>query len=313
MKDAAAVTTSKKQSPSRWRTLAWAVPAALVGLLAVVLLARWVRDLPAVASFMADYPGGAPQPDATPEGIPGWLAWQHFFNAFFLVLLVRTGWLIHAGGRQKGHWQRRNTGRFRTKGKPAKISLNLWLHLAVDLFWVLNGLAFVVLLFATGQWMRIVPTDWSVFPNALSVLVQYASLDWPTEDGWVTYNALQQLTYFVTVFVAAPLAVLSGLRMSPGWPKDNGALNRVLPIGLARALHFPVMIYFVAFTVSHVALVLATGAMDNLNHMYAARDDGGWLGLAYFAGSVVVMVAAWVLAKPVFTQPVAALTGKVTR
>ncbi len=32
-----------------------------------------------------------------------------------------------------------------------------------------------------------------------------------------------------------------------------------------------------------------------------------------FAVSVVVMVAAWVLAKPVFTQPVAALTGEVTR
>lgn len=306
-------TTKKTQSPSRLRTLAWAVPAALVALLAVVLLARWLRDLPAVASFVADYPGAAPQPAATPEGIPAWLAWQHALNAFFLVVLVRTGWLIHAGGRQKGHWQRRNTGWLRTKGKPAKISLNLWLHLAVDAFWVLNGVLFVVLLLVTGHWMRIVPTDWSVFPSALSVLLQYASLDWPTEDGWVTYNALQQLAYFVTVFVAAPLAVISGLRMSPGWPKGDSAINRVVPIGLARGLHFPVMIYFVAFTVTHVALVLATGAMGNLNHMYAARDGGGWLGLAYFAVSVVVMVAAWVLAKPVFSQPVAALTGKVTR
>ena len=34
-------------------------------------------------------------------------------------------------------------------------------------------------------------------------------------------------------------------------------------------MHFPVMLYFVAFTVVHVALVFATGALRNLNHMYA--------------------------------------------
>ncbi|WP_218157734.1 hypothetical protein [Saccharopolyspora shandongensis] len=31
---------------------------------------------------------------------------------------------------------------------------------------------------------------------------------WPTENGWVHYNALQQLAYFTTVFVAAALPEL---------------------------------------------------------------------------------------------------------
>ncbi len=302
-----------KRGASRGRQLAWMVPAALVALVVVVLLARWLRELPAVASFIRDYPGMSPLPETAPVGIPAWLSWQHFLNAFFLVFIVRSGWLVRTTQRPRGHWQRRNTGRFRTRGKPARISLNLWLHLAVDILWTLNGVVFLVLILATGHWMRLVPTSWDVFPHALSVAVQYASLDWPVHDSWVSYNALQVLAYFVTVFVAAPLALLTGLRMSPAWPKGPGGLNRVVPMSLARALHFPLMVYFVAFTAVHVTLVLATDAIGNLNHMYAAREDGTWLGLVYFAVSLVLMVAAWVVAKPVFTQPVAALTGKVTR
>jgi hypothetical protein len=42
---------------------------------------------------------------------------------------------------------------------------------------LVNGLIFVVLLFASGRWMRIVPTSWEAFPNALSALLQYITLD----------------------------------------------------------------------------------------------------------------------------------------
>ena len=73
------------------------------------------------------------------------------------------------------------------------------------------------------------------------------------------------------------------------------------------------MIFFVLFIVVHVTLVLATGALRNLNHMYAANDGDGWLGLIFFAVSLVLIVAAWILAKPAFLQPLASVTGKVTR
>ena len=49
------------------------------------------------------------------------------------------------------------------------------------------------------------------FPTLLSVLIQYLSLHWPTENGWVAYNSLQLLAYFITIFVAAPLALITGL------------------------------------------------------------------------------------------------------
>ena len=73
------------------------------------------------------------------------------------------------------------------------------------------------------------------------------------------------------------------------------------------------MIFFVLFVIAHVTLVLATGALRNLNHMYAANDSDGWLGLVIFAVSLVLTVAAWIFAKPAFLQPLASISGKVTR
>jgi hypothetical protein len=64
----------------------------------------------------------------------------------------------------------------------------------------------------------------------------------------------------------------------------------------------------------HVFLVLATGALRNLNHMYGGSDDeASWFGFWVFAASVAVMVAAWFLARPIFLRPIASLMGKVSR
>jgi hypothetical protein len=50
----------------------------------------------------------------------------------------------------------------------------------------------------------------------VSVLIQYLSLNWPVENGWVTYNSLQLIAYFVTIFIAAPLAFLTRARHVAG-------------------------------------------------------------------------------------------------
>nr|WP_240645855.1 cytochrome b/b6 domain-containing protein [Georgenia sp. SYP-B2076] len=284
-----------------------------VGCLAIaVLAARWLIGLPAVASFVERYPGTGAVPAAAPTGLPAWAGWQHFLNLFFMVLIIRTGWQVRTTRRPEAYWTRNNKRFPRTKGAPTKISLDLWLHLSLDALWLLNGAVFVVLLFATGQWLRIVPTTWEVLPNAASVGLQYLSLDWPTENGWIHYNALQSLTYFVTIFVAAPLAAITGFRMSSAWSKRWTRAGKVFPVDLARKLHLPVMVYFVLFIVTHVTLVMATGALRNLNHIFAARDDAGWTGFGFFAGALAVVVVGWVLARPMFLQPVASLTGKVT-
>ena len=80
-----------------------------------------------------------------------------------------------------------------------------------------------------------------------------------------------------------------------------------------RTLHVIVMLYFVGFTIAHVGLVLATGAVRNLNHMYAGRDDESWIGLVVFAGSLVVMIVGWVVARPAVLTRLAALGGTVRK
>lgn len=297
---------------NRWFKPVAVTVVALVIALILVLVAQWLRTLEPVKQFLTDYPGHSELTEGAPTGFPAWLGWQHFLNMFFIVLIIRSGWQVRTTTRPPGYWTRNNKGFIKTRNAPTKISLDLWFHLTLDALWVLNGLIFIVLLFATGQWMRIVPTSWDVFPNAVSAGLQYASLNWPLENGWVNYNALQLLTYFITVFIAAPLAIITGIRMSGAWPK-KAAVNKFYPIEAARKVHFPVMIYFVAFVIVHVTLVLATGALRNLNHMYASTDDANsWWGFAVFAASIVVTAAAWFLARPLFLRPIASLMGKVT-
>lgn len=305
-------TPTKARPGGQWPKFAVVAGAAVVLLILLMLGARWLMSLDSVQSFVATYPGHSTLPEGAQEGLPAWLGWQHFLNMFFLFLMIKTGWQVRTQQRPPAHWTRNNKGLIKTKGAPKRISINLWFHLVLDALWVLNGLVFMVLIFATGHWVRIVPTSWDVFPNALSAGLQYLALNWPVENGWVNYNGLQLLAYFVTVFIAAPLAILTGLRMSEAWPK-KAAINKVYPIELARAIHFPTMVYFVIFVIVHVALVLATGARANLNHMFAASNDDGWTGVWFFIGAVVLSAAAVVFTRPVVIAPIANLMGRVSR
>jgi thiosulfate reductase cytochrome b subunit len=311
---AAASTTAPE---SKTKPLPLKIAGSIVALFilagVLVLAAQWLRTLEPVQNFITAYPGESHLPEKAPVGLPAWLGWQHFLNAFFIVLIIRTGWQVRTQQRPPATWIRNNEGLLKTKNPPKKISLTLWAHLTLDILWFVNGIVFVVLLFATGQWMRVVPTSWDVFPNAISALIQYISLDWPVENGWVNYNSLQLLAYFTTIFIAAPLAAVTGVRMSGAWPAKAEKLNKIYPMELARAIHFPVMLYFTLFVVVHVFLVFATGALRNLNHMYASQDTTSWTGFWIFFASLVVMAGAIVAARPLVLAPIAQLMGRVGR
>ncbi|MEV8232854.1 cytochrome b/b6 domain-containing protein [Micrococcus luteus] len=301
--------------PSRLRKALPAVAGVVVLALLAVLAARWLRSLDPVADFIATYDGHPVLPEGTPEGMPWWMGWQHFLNMFLMVLIIRTGLQIRHETRPPANFTPTKDGLFSARGNtPKKFSLTIWMHQALDALWLLNGLIFVVLLIVTGHWARIVPTDPHVFQHALSAGIQYLSLDWPTENGWVYYNALQMLSYALVVFVAAPLAALTGWRMSSWFPTEAKGLNKAFPMEVARKVHFPVMVFFVAFIVVHVFLVAFTGLLTNLNHMYTSRGGAtdAW-GLVVFLVSVAVTAAAWFFLKPAFTAPVASRFGTVGR
>jgi hypothetical protein len=88
------------------------------------------------------------------------------------------------------------------------------------------------------------------------------------------------------------------VRLSPIWPRGLRRETGLLGDRFARTVHWLTAVYFIGFTVVHVVLVLFTGALRNLNHMYAGRDDDTWFGAIVFAASVVVTVVAAVLLRP---------------
>ena len=311
---------------SRWFNLLWLLPIGFVVLIVAVAAAKGLRGTPSVERFIVRYPGTIQSASGrTNAGLPVWVGVQHFFNLFLLIFIIRSGVQI-LSDHPRLYWTRHSTpGRdwFRVqKPVPAEplwtakqdsislpgqvglpgirhsIGLARWWHLGTDVLWLLNGVIFYVLLFATGQWRRVVPTSWAVFPNAVSVLIQYLSLHWPTENGWVAYNSLQLLAYFVTIFVAAPLALITGLGMSPALSTRFKRISKVLSIQTARSLHFLVLVWFLFFIVMHVTLVFTTGLLNNLNHIYAARDNDSWIGFSIFAISMVVVIVGWVAATP---------------
>jgi thiosulfate reductase cytochrome b subunit len=227
------------------------VAIGLVGLLVVIAAAQQLRHYGWMQSFIERYPGTSTgYAPAVTTGFPAWLRWQHFFNIVFVMFIIRSGLQIladhprlylNSGCRPGTEWFRMrdpvpadrmdksDPPRLWTSKEDAvalpkwlgipgprhSIGLARWWHFTFDLLWLLNGAIFYVLLFSTGQWHRIVPQSWTVFPNALSTAIQYASLNFPTNEGFTEYNGLQILAYFITVFVAAPLALITGLLQAP--------------------------------------------------------------------------------------------------
>lgn len=314
---------------NRWLNLLWLIPIGFVLLVAAVAVAQGLRSMPSIQAFLLKHPGNGYAADfgrgfGTP--MPAWLRVQHFLNLFFLLFIIRSGIQVLAD-HPRLYWTRNSTPgkewfRFQKAvpdvplwtakdesvtlpkqvGLPGirhSIGLARWWHLGIDTLWLANGAVFYVLLFATGEWHRLIPTSWQVFPDAASTLIQYLSLNWPVDNSWVAYNGLQVMAYFITVFVAAPLALVAGLGMSPALSTRFKFVSKRLSIQAARSIHFLVLCWFLFFIVVHVTLVFTTGALRNLNHIYPGTNSGNWVGFGLFAASMVLVTIGWVAATPV--------------
>lgn len=340
-----------------WFNVMWVLPLGFAALLVAIAASQSMRQYPFMQDFIAQYPG---QPKNAPKieaGFPGWLRWQHFFNMFFMMFMIRAGiqiladhprlywnrdstpgteWfrfshpvakerieaannetLAHPVRRQDQIWTAKDDsvtlpGWLGLPGLRHSIGLARWWHFTFDLLWLVNGIVFYVLLFSTHQWQRLVPVDWSVFPNALSTAIQYASLRFPTEDTWTRFNGLQQLTYFITVFVAAPVSVATGLLQAPAISNKFEKIGKIFNRQVARSIHFISMGWFVFFIVAHGTMVLATSVRDNTNHMWAGVHDDSWSGFPWFVAGMTVIALAWAAASP-FTLHYARVVQRVGR
>ncbi|KUM09360.1 oxidoreductase [Mycolicibacterium neoaurum] len=318
----------------RWVSTAWLVPLTIAALIVGVAIAQHLRQHEWMQEFILRYPGTSAPRGGIEPGLPAWLRWSHLFNIVFMMFIIRAGLQIladhprlylNSGSTPGTAWLRLRGPIPADRLDPAEparvwtakddsvslpkwlgipgvrhtIGLARWWHFTFDTLWLLNGIVFYVLLFATGQWRRIVPQSWDVIPNAASTMVQYLSLDFPVNDGFVAYNALQLTAYFLTVFVFAPLAFVTGILQAPAiaarFGFGAGPANRQV----ARSVHFLILAWMVFFIAIHTIMVFTTGLLGNLNHIVFGTDTESYWALVIYLIAMGVIIALWLLASPV--------------
>lgn len=256
---------------------------------------------------------------------PAWLRITHFVNVFFLVMLIRSGWEIIAS-HPRFYWNNHCTpgsewikftrdkvpteeGAFTARDDQrslsplislpgrAKIGIGRGWHGLVTSLWLINGLVYVVLLFGTGQWRRIVPTSWSVFGEAWDSALIYLSLKAPDIAHFNPYDGLQQLMYFTVVFIAAPLMMATGVAMSPAVVGRFTWYAKIFRNRqTARSLHFLLMCFYVMFTLVHVTLIFVVYPKHNITNIIQGHYEPSKFGQSLITLIIILalMVAFWI-------------------
>jgi len=257
-------------------------------------------------------------------GFPLWLRISHYLNIFLIFLLVRSGIQIlldfpryyfneHCTpGSEWIKFTRRKvpTDRLWTSTDEA-LPVSPWIglpggrhslgigrhwHFFSVILWVTNGVVYVALLFLTGNWQRLLPTSWTIFPAAWRTFRTYASFHIPPLSEFHPYDPLQQLTYAAIVFILAPLVIVTGLAMSPAIAGRFPWYPRLFRgRQTARSLHFIFLVAFLVFIIGHVALVMIVHFYSNIDNMVFGREhyfERLAVGIAVLALALVVVAHA---------------------
>ncbi len=249
---------------------------------------------------------------------PAWLRLNHLINLFFIGLLMRSGIQI-LGAHPRLYWNDSSNPKkawlIFTRQKvpedklytsmddeipvtpvlalPGEDNLGLgrhW-HFFSVIFWVLNGIVYVVLLFATGEWTRLIPTSWTIFPRAWQTFLTYITFHIPPVSDFRPYDPLQQLAYAVVVFVLGPFLILTGAAQSPAIEgRFPWYVNMFGGRQAARSLHFLGLIAFVLFVIVHTALVLIVHFQDNIRNIVFGTTNSSFVLAVIIAVIVLLFV-----------------------
>jgi len=315
--------------PPDRRFRVWIRPSVLIAVGVFVLLAvsaAWIElafvGLPPIPSVPQMYPSNF----QGPHGFPLWVRYSHFFNFLFLMMLIRSGlsilvdhprlyfnndctpgseWIRFTPLKvpRDQLWTAKDDARYisplvATPGYRHTVGIaRSWHFINVHGF-IITGIVFVTMLVATAQWKRLVPTSGLVIAQAWNNWVYYATFHLPPEpNGFYVYNPLQQIAYFSVVFVLGPLAILTGIAMSPAVVNHFPWYARAFGgRQSARSIHFVTMLSFLAFILVHVTLVVTTGFARNMNHVVMGTDNDSPLGMIWGLVGMGVVVLSWTAA-----------------
>lgn len=256
-----------------------------------------------------------PLPPLADLGFPAWLRAAHWVNVFFIGLLLRSGiqilssyprlywgndstpgreWIkfTHKAIPTNRHWitleQETNAPAWLAQPGGKHLGLGRHWHFASVMFWVLNGVIYVALLFVTGEWQRLIPTSWSIFPGAWHSFLTYATFHLPPASAFHPYDPLQQLTYAAVVFLLGPFLIATGAAQSPAVAARFPWYERLFGgRQTARSLHFLGLLAVLAFTLVHTALVIITGFSKNMGKIVLGEENHN-LGVAVGVGLTII-------------------------
>lgn len=269
----------------------------------------------------------------TDLGFPIWLRINHFINLFCIFFLMRSGlqiladhpklyWNDHCRpgsewlkfGKKKMPTNRLFTSMdeaedvspvFAIPGGHHNLGAGRNWHFLIVPLWVLNGLSYAGLLFATGQWRRLIPTDWSIVPEAWHSALTFASLHVPPESSFHPYDPLQQLVYAAVVFVLGPFMIATGLAQSPALIARYPWYVRLFGGRQgARSLHFIGLMLMVFYVLTHLTMVVVVHFPRDVERMFSMFGPPGVPSVAAFvtASAALAGVIAFHIAATLYTR-----------
>lgn len=155
---------------------------------------------------------------------------------------------------------------------PKSLALGRRWHFFFAWAWVINGALYLGWSLASRHLMRDLTMQRGDWRGIARSVRDHLTFRHPVGDNAARYNPLQKLAYLGVIFILAPLAVLSGLAMSPQMDTVLGwFLQLVGGRQSARTLHFVAMGLFVLFTLVHVLMVLYAGPINEMRSMITGR------------------------------------------
>jgi len=173
---------------------------------------------------------------------------------------------------------------FGSAGGPASASRtyeifnqNGWarsLHFLAAWFLVATGSVYVALGMLTGHFRQhLVPPPHERAPRRFwDDLINHLRLRIPPATGGPQYGLLQKCAYLGVVFLALPLAIATGLAMSPAITAAYPFVSRTFGgMQSARTIHFFAFVALVGFLAAHVAMIVASGFRRHMRAMTLGR------------------------------------------
>jgi thiosulfate reductase cytochrome b subunit len=203
--------------------------------------------------------------EAAPSGPRG-------ITSFFGHRFDTTGWLGLSSDPYGGEAAR---------GFPSWVTLpgSQWLamgrrwHFFFAWLFVINGAAYLAFsLWSRHLWRDLLPSVMEMRDIPRSI-VDHIRLRFPEGEAARHYNVLQKLSYLVVTLLLLVM-VMTGLAMSPAM---DAALPGLLDLfggrQSARTIHFLAATLILMFVLVHVAMVMLSGAVNNMRSMVTGRYE----------------------------------------